>query len=165
MTNQERENQYVEAYRAYAEEILRYFFFRVYDRELARELTQEAFMKVWKYMVDGKDITHIKAFLYRVAYHIVVDHSRKKKEQSLDEMMESGFDVVSKELSKQDALDIHAVIHEMEQLGEKYREILFLRYMDGLSPKEIGTIMGLSENVVSVRIHRGIKQVQKKITI
>ena len=45
-------------------------------------------------------------------------------------------------------------------MGEKYRDILLMRYVDDLPVGDIATALELSENVVSVRIHRGIKQLR-----
>jgi len=42
-------------------------------------------------------------------------------------------------------------------LPDVYREVLVLRFVDGLGPKEISALVEESENVVSVRIHRGLK--------
>lgn len=54
-TSEQKKGQFINAYNEYSDEIFRYCFYRVYDREKARELSQETFMKVWKYLQD-KDI-------------------------------------------------------------------------------------------------------------
>ena len=46
-------------------------------------------------------------------------------------------------------------------LDEKYRDVVLMRYVDELSPKEISEVVGESENNVSVRIHRGLKQLKE----
>ena len=46
------------------------------------------------------------------------------------------------------------------QLDDLYRDIILLRYAEDLPPKEIARITGLSENVVSVRIHRGVEKLR-----
>ena len=53
---------------------------------------------------------------------------------------------------------IHAFI---PHLPETYREVITLRYVDGFTPKEIATMIGISENVVSVRIHRGTRKLRE----
>jgi len=49
----------------------------------------------------------------------------------------------------------------LQKLPDAYREALSLRYIEGLSPQEIGKIVGESENAVSVRIHRGLKKLKE----
>ena len=51
----------------------------------------------------------------------------------------------------------------LQELPDAYREVLSLRYVDGLSPSEIGGIVGESENAVSVRIHRGLKKLKEML--
>ncbi len=162
MTAEQKREQFTESYNEHADAIFRYVLFRVYDRERAHELTQEVFMKVWKTISEGKEIDNLRAFLYKVAYHIVVDNSRKKKEQSLDTLMETGFQVTGSTGKKlEDMNDIRMLIEQVEEMGDKYRDIMLMRYVDDLPVGEIATALGLSENVVSVRIHRAIKQLRK----
>ena len=72
--------------------IFRHCYFRVFDRERARDLVQETFLKTWEYLTRGHDIENIRAFLYRVATNLIIDDSRRKKEISLEQLSESGFD-------------------------------------------------------------------------
>jgi RNA polymerase sigma-70 factor (ECF subfamily) len=48
----------------------------------------------------------------------------------------------------------------LQTLPDVYKEALSLRYVEGLTPKEIADIVGESENAVSVRIHRGLKKLK-----
>ena len=49
----------------------------------------------------------------------------------------------------------------LKSLDEIYRVVITMRFLDGMSPKEIAEALDVSENVVSVRIHRGIARLQK----
>jgi RNA polymerase sigma-70 factor, ECF subfamily len=160
----EKKEQFIHAYNEYQDSIFKFFYFRVYNKEKAQELTQDTYIKVWKYVVDGKEITYMKAFVYKVAYHLVVDYSRKKKEKSLDALLEEGIQFADQRRpSEKDRIDWIATMQEVDKLDEKYKEIIKMRYVDGLSPKDIGNIIGSSENVVSVRLHRGLKKVKATI--
>ncbi|PIT86452.1 MAG: hypothetical protein COU33_03120 [Candidatus Magasanikbacteria bacterium CG10_big_fil_rev_8_21_14_0_10_43_6] len=164
MDAEEKKEQFIAAYNEHQDSIFKFFYFRVYNREKALELTQDTYIKVWKYVIDGKEIIHMKAFVYKVAYHLVVDYSRKKKEQSLDALLDEGMQFAdNKGLSYSDTIDWMASMQEVEKLDETYRDIIKMRYVDGLSPKEIGEIVGSSENAISVRLHRGLKKVQATI--
>ena len=48
----------------------------------------------------------------------------------------------------------------IDELDEAYREIVLMRFVEDLPPKDIARITGLSENVVSVRIHRGVEKLR-----
>ncbi len=161
VTAEQKKEQFIDAYNEYSDEIFRYCFFRVYDREKAREMAQETFMRAWKYLVDGKEIEQPRAFLYKTAYHLIVDNSKKKSADSLEKMMKAGFDLVDKkQCNKQDYLDVMAVKQEIEGLDEKYRELIQLRLIEDLPIKDIAFIVGESENYVAVNLHRGLKKLK-----
>ncbi len=156
------EKQFLEAYEKYADAIFRHCYFRLSDEEQARDIMQETFLKTWEYIAQGKEIKNIRAFLYRVAHNQIVDHYRKKKESSLEGLQEKGFEPrhdIRENLM--DTVDAKSVVETIEKLDEKYRDTILMRYVDELSVQEIAEILGESENLVSVHIHRGIQQLRK----
>ena len=153
--------QFLQVYDELADAIFRHCYFRVSDRERAKELTQEVFMKTWEYMAHGDSIKNIKSFLYKVANNLIIDEYRKKKSVSLDELRDSGFEPkveVTREIES--SLDAKGLLTVVEKLDIKHREVIIMRYIDDLSPKEIAEIVGESENNVSVRLHRAIKKIR-----
>ncbi|MBX4200907.1 RNA polymerase sigma factor, partial [Candidatus Parcubacteria bacterium] len=88
LPNDPRQQEFLDAYKQHADAIYRHCYFRVYNKDLAEDLTQETFIKTWKYIVEGKKVDNIKAFLYRVAVNLIIDHSRKKKALALDDVKE-----------------------------------------------------------------------------
>lgn len=152
---------FTEAYEAYADAIFRHCYFRVFNRDRAKELMQETFMKTWEYLSKGEKVDNIRAFLYKVANNLVIDEIRKKKEVSLDTLMETGyepgFDGSSEMKSKVDQWKVLSTFHKIEK---SYREVLIMRHVDGLSPSEIAEVTGESPNVISVRLHRGLQQLR-----
>lgn len=157
-----------EAFEQYSDALFRHCFFRLSDREKALDLTQETFLRVWKYNENGGEIEDVKAFLYRTLNNLVVDEYRKKKTVSLDSLLEEDGvsegdfdDLISNDRSSfEQAIDAKRALVILERLPEKYRTALTLRYVDGLSPKEIAEITNETENVVSVRIHRGLAKLR-----
>ena len=61
---------FADAYDAYADAIFRHCAFRCFNRERARELMQETFIKAWDFLVSGKDIDNVQAFLYKTANNL-----------------------------------------------------------------------------------------------
>ncbi len=156
---QPQHDEFLKAYDLYADAIFRHCYFRVYDREKAREMMQDVFMKTWEYLSKGKEVDSLRAFLYRVANNMIIDYSRRKKESSLDTMREEGFEPAGVDRTTL-AAEAGQVIALLEKLDEKYRDAVKMRYLDDLSPKEIAHALGETENVISVRIHRGIAQLR-----
>lgn len=159
-SQKEEEKAFLAAYDAYGDAIFRFLCMKIADRETARDLTQETFTRAWDFCVEGGKIREWKPFLYRTAYNLVVDTYRKKKAVSLDALIEDkGFTVPDDHASDKTTIaraEMSRVRHAIDELDETYRDIILLRYIEDLPPKEIARITRLSENVVSVRIHRGI---------
>lgn len=162
------QKQFVESYDEFADDIFKHCFFRVSDRELALDMMQETFTKVWKYVSSGKDIHNIRAFLYKVANNIVIDYYRKKKEVSLEKMEERSEvpfqieDTGSGERILEES-EIKIITEWIGKIDEPYKQAVTLRYIDGLSIDEIAEIVGESNNNVSVRINRGVKKLKDLI--
>ncbi len=156
--------QFSEAYDQYADAIFRHCYFRVRDRQVARDLMQETFTKAWLYASNGRGaIASLRAFLYTVANHLIIDRSRKKKEASLEALAENGFDPGERDTALgRDPIAADAVRAILEDINPKYRQALQLHYFDDLSPKEIAQVLGISKNNVSVRLHYGIKQLRQR---
>lgn len=163
---QEIQQQFLTAYGSYSSAIYRHCFFRVYSKTRAEELVQETFMRVWQYMSQGKDIDNIRAFLYRVANNLIIDESRKKKEESLEVLMEKspGFEpsyTGHKTMEKK--VLYNEVIEGMDDLPADYKDILMLRYVNDLDPKEIAQILETNANNVSVKINRAVKALKGRM--
>ncbi len=159
----ELEREFLAAHDEHTDALFRHVLIRVRDREIAKDIVQETFSRTWVYLSEGKKVDYIRAFLYRVANNLIVDGSRKKKSSSLDAMMDDdGFEPVDESI--RDFADKPAAREAMkmlEGLDEIYRTAITMRYVDEMSPREIATQLGVSENVVSVRIHRGIERLSK----
>lgn len=156
------EELFLRAYDDYADAIFRHCFFRVRDREVAKDLTQDTFLRTWRALGRGVKIDNIRAFLYRVALNLVIDYSQKKKMLSLDTLAEDGFEPGLDNSEKlQNFLDGSRALERLEEIGPKYRDAVYLRYVEELSPQEIADILGENENTISVRIHRGVEKLRE----
>lgn len=152
------ETEFLEAYDAYADAIFRHCYYRLFDRERAKDVMQDAFIRTWEYMQKGEKVDNIRALLYRIANNLIIDFVRRKKEASLDAMQEEGFDPATDDDMAHIAerLDGGQAIEALKRLDDTHREVLVLRYVNGLQPTEIAEITGETANTVSVRIHRGL---------
>lgn len=159
------QEEFLKAYESFADAIFRHCFFRVYQHEQAKDLTQQTFMKVWQYLASGNQVENLRALLYKTANNLIIDESRKKRETvSLEGLEEKGMEPSDNPRSKWEAgLDHECLLPYLTQLDEKSREVVVMRYIDDLSPKEIATILEETPNVVSVRLHRAMTQLRKLI--
>ncbi len=157
-----REQQFLEAYEKHSGAIFRYCYYRVFDREKAKDCVQEAFSRTWKYLAEGNHIDNIRAFVYRTANNIIIDESRKRKNASLDTIMEKGFTPSTDPRQKQEHYFLgRDMLRIVKSLDEKHREVILLKYVEDLSTKEIANILHETENNVYVRMSRGLQKVKE----
>jgi len=161
----ELENQFSKAYEAYSESIYRHCFFRVWRKGRAEELLQETFLRLWVYLREGNKVENIRALLYKIANNLIIDESRKKKEESLDQILENPERREPKSNDHQDIeknILIQEVLSQIQVLEEGDRDLLVMRFIDDLDPKDIAEILSISANHASVKINRALKNLKEK---
>ncbi len=164
----DQEKFFLEAFDKYGDALFRHAVLRISDREKAIDLVHDTYTKVWSYVCRGHEIDQFRPFLYKVLNNLIIDEYRKIKESSLDALFEiEGVDEGTfDELTGDDVESLAATIDGkkafelLAELPEAYQEIITLRFVDQLGPKEISELIEESENVVSVRLHRGLKQLR-----
>lgn len=153
-------------YEKESDAIFRFCLFRVSDREQALDITQETFLRLWKNLSDEKEILNDRAFIFTVARNLIIDWYRKKKSVSFEDLSteEEGYD--PSDGMTLDHFELKAdgriLLDKINDLTPTYRQPVYLRYVEDLSPPEIGEILGISANAASVRINRGIEELRKK---
>ena len=161
----DQENQFLKAYDTYSESIYRHCFFRVWRKGRAEELLQETFLRLWTYLIEGNKIENVRALLYKIANNLIIDESRKKKEESLDQILENPERPEPKSNDHQDIeknILIQEVLSQIQVLGDEDRNLLVMRFIDDLDPKDIAEILNISANNVSVKINRALKNLKEK---
>ncbi|KKT41949.1 MAG: RNA polymerase sigma factor SigX [Candidatus Giovannonibacteria bacterium GW2011_GWA2_44_13b] len=158
--------EFIKSYDAYADALFRHCYFRLYDRELAKDLVQSTYMKVWEYIASGKEVKNMRAFLYKVAHNMIIDEFRKNKGPtlSIDELKEKGIEPQDGLFEKlKSGAEVKNLLDIFNKLEPAHREVVIMRYVDELTPKEIAAITGESENVISVRLHRAMARAKEII--
>lgn len=160
------EKEFLAGYDAYADAIFRHLSFRVRDRETAKDMLQQTFTKVWEYMTKGGEIENMRAFLYKTAGNLIIDSYRKKGAQSLDALLEEGFEMGDEEAAPVSTVaEVGELREALLKIPDPYRQVVTMRYIDELSPQEIAQATGETANAVSVRIHRGVEMLKKELRI
>lgn len=150
-----------EIYQENAKLVFRFLLKYCHDPQLAEELTQETFFRAMN-SIDRYDYScKISVWLCQIAKHIYLQYLAKQgkeipsEEISTDEMIgrntsEKGIE--DQVIRRYELLD---VLKDMQSLPEQMREVIYLRTMAELSFKEIGEILGKSENWARVTFYRG----------
>jgi len=165
------EERFLKAFEEYNDALFRHAFLRISDRERAVDVVHDTFTKVWAYVRNGHEIDQFRPFLYKVLNNLIIDEYRKAKEASLDAILavegvdEGSFDELSESTVESLAatLDGKKAFEMLHTMPDTYKEVIILKFVDGLGPKEIAGLLEESENVVSVRLHRGLKVLRQMI--
>ncbi len=139
----------------------------VNNRELAEELSQDAFVKAYKYLADFKGNSKFSTWLYTIVNTTCLTHLRKKKDETIlleEEKMISISDNTY-EQKPNDKLDQKTqkqlLERAMKHLPESDAQILNLFYQAEQSIDEVGMIMGLTTSNVKVKLFRARQKLKE----
>lgn len=165
MSQNTQEKVFVESFSEYGDVIFRFCMVKVSSVELAEDMTQEVFTRYWQYLRDGKEMTNTRSFLYTIANNMAKDWYKKKKADSLDESIESGRVPKDKTADPAAIASYQEVLDTISDLEQTDKEVLLLKHVEGLSPKDIAAVLDETTNTVSVRLNRATARLQKKLGI
>jgi RNA polymerase sigma-70 factor, ECF subfamily len=145
----------------YQHRLLRYLVYLTGNRELAKDLFQETWIRVLErgHQYDGQ--RKFSTWLYAVARNLTIDHFRKKRTVSLDGLME---DEQHAPIDPCPLAWEHVARHELtEQINAallgipaQYREVVVLRFKDELTLEEMVAVTGSPLGTVKSRLYRGL---------
>jgi len=155
---------FVKAYDLYVDQIYRFIYFKVGNKEEAEDLSSAVFLKIWSYLQENNiiDSKTLRPLLYKIARNIIIDHYRKinqRENVSLDKTMEQGglIDVKQDIAQRAEVMsDLMVIETKLPELKEEYREVIIMRYINELSIKEIAEILDKSKGNVRVLIYRAL---------
>lgn len=145
-------------YKENAKIVYHYLYSRCKDEELALDLTQETFLKAYESMERFDGSCKISTWLCQIAKHLLYRHWEKtgrqiptEPEKLLQNAPAAKENTESAVLTRIELIDC---LKELQKLPEQLREVMYLRVMSDLSYREIGEIMGKSENWARVGFYR-----------
>jgi RNA polymerase sigma-70 factor (ECF subfamily) len=140
------------------------------DADGARDVAQEAFMRVWRALERFDFSMAFPTWLYRITVNLAIDHLRRNKRHKgvdIDIFREAladenpGQSPDHAEGSRELATKVRQVLQTMD---EKYRTVLALRDLEGLSSKQISDITSITHATVRWRLHVARKQFREAWT-
>lgn len=148
-------------YHSYLDRIHRYVYCRVFDRELAEDITSLVFLKVWEHLDTFQSGTSpFAGWLYRIAHNAVIDHYRTRKAVvSLEEVAPQKLSYGDEVEDKLD-LKIHSqeLAEALKELTGIQREVLILRFIFGLTTLEIARRLDKRPGAIRAVQMRGLKR-------
>lgn len=153
------------------EKLFTYILFFVRDREMANDMFQETFFKVVSRLQQGKYIANGKfsAWLMRIAHNVIMDWYRQQRAQNIvDAPKENDLSNVGSTLlesSREGELVNNQVMEDvrrmMSHLPASQREVVFMRFYQQMSFKEIAEATGVSINTALGRMRYAILNLRR----
>lgn len=147
-----------EIYKEYSKIVYKYLISITNNDELAEELMQETFESAVKNINKFRQECSVKTWLCTIAKNKWIDFYKKKKklnETNIDEINEKFLISNSFEEDYTDKEQIINMYKKIHKLDEKTKEVIYLRIKSDFSFKEIGSIMGCSEEWARITFYRG----------
>jgi RNA polymerase sigma-70 factor (ECF subfamily) len=156
-------------YDQYLDQIYNYVFYRVGNTQDAEDLTEMVFLKAFEYLSrskSGKKLENARAWIFRIAHNLVVDHYRTKKSYtSIDDDFLIHSSDPQPETAFQQKEEFQGMIKALKSLDPTFQQVLICRFIDGLSHRETARIMNIKENHVRILQFRALKKVRALLNL
>lgn len=168
---QKDKEAFIKAYDSHINDIYRFVFFKVSQKEEAEDITSQTFLKCWDYILSNSitDNRTLKSLFYKVAKNLIIDYYRQQsnKQITLKNGATSSLNIVDEKQDLQKIMeskdDSDQVIEKLGELKDEYREVIILSYINGLSIAEIADIMDKSKGNIRVLLYRALKALKDLI--
>jgi RNA polymerase sigma factor (sigma-70 family) len=140
------------------------------DEDLADDLLQDLFIKFWQNKLRIGSISNVKAYFYRSARSIVLNHikSSNLKDSKLDAMPEPDLEFSKEELILSQEFDIELkglMAEALNKLPVKQREVVYMRFYEDLEYTQIAEITGIRYQSVINHVYRAIQLLRDQYTL
>ena len=146
-------------YELHRKELEQYLYSLTRSRETAEDMVHDLFVKlITKWESGSYELKYIKPLMYRIAYHLFVDHYRRMQTAAARSGKESQKSQIKRSISTE---EIHDAINEaMEQLTEEQSELLHIRLYGHISIQEAATMLGISTRKAYRELEKALKVVE-----
>ena len=154
-------------YERHSREVWALAYARRMDADLARDVAQEAFLRLWKCWEDGEAIANPRAWLMRVARNLAEDHAKSAFRRNGTQPPEAlnglhGHD--PQPLERLERNETFARIRALlEELPENDRTLLTLRYALDYDAQAIAELLGINATAVHMRLSRARQRLAERL--
>ena len=149
-----------EIYKSYATTVYKYLLSMTHDEDLSEELTQETFYQAIRTIDRYDESCRISTWLCGIAKNVLITYRRKNRQH------EELTDWDSPQQPEQDEVirseERVLLIRRIHELQDPTREVMYLRVFGELSFREIGEVLGKTENWARVTFYRGKEKLRKE---
>ncbi len=139
------------------DKIYHYCYFRLYDKQLAQDITQETFLRFFRQDLS-LDSNKELPYLYTIAKNLCVDNFRQKNAERLEDVTEDAAYNPT-----EDWINNLALKSVISRLSQEEQELIFLRYVNEIGVAAICRITGLSRFAVYRRLSKISKWLKEEL--
>lgn len=158
-------------YEMFYDRVYQTAYFITRDEYLAQDVVQETFLKAFRRLDDLEDGAKAGAWLNTIASRSAIDMLRKRKKWNGTPLEDVLLETEQKKCSFPNPTEQEAefiwmkeqVVKEMSALKPEYRQVLLLKYEQGLQDEEIADVLQEKVGTVKSRIHRARKQLKSVV--
>ena len=155
-----RKRRFVKMYDEFADDIYRFLFVHVRVETIAEDLAADTFTRAWQ-NIGTFDFRYPKAWLYAIARNRLADYWRTLHTVPLEEDFDMPDEREGVEETVDRALQSQQIMQGIAQLSHEMGMVVTLRFLQGLSARETGKVLGMSEGNVRVMQYRALKKLKE----
>lgn len=149
-------------YNQFNNKIYSYFYYRVnFNKKLAEDLTSEVFLKAFKNFSDFDGNKSFQSWIYAISRNHLINHYKQSKREA--PFSEAENFLYYEDNSVVERYELEKVLAVINQMPETDKEILLLRYVQGLTNVEIADHLGMAEGAVRTQFSRSLEKLRKII--
>jgi RNA polymerase sigma-70 factor (ECF subfamily) len=154
-------------YRRYLDRVYAYAFYQLGDHHDAEDATERTFLAALAALPTfDPDGAGFRAWLFRIAHNTVSNARRTRRRRHADPLPE-GFERPAPDADPAGlvarAEELRRVLGALGELPEERRQVVLLRFVDGLSAREIGEVLGRSPGAARVLLHRALRDLAGRL--
>lgn len=131
------------------------------DKEIAKELTQEIFIKVFEHLKEFKGTSSLSTWIYSITYNHCIEYFRKNKkiyssdynnENEIYDIIDDEEEYIENKIIEE--IEIDKINRILDLLNPEEKALILMKYQDNIPIKEIEKVLKLSESAIKMRLKR-----------
>lgn len=150
-----------ELYALFHRPLYNYLFRLCWNRSLAEDLLQDAFLRLWKAAPKYEPTAKVSTYVFRIAHNLFLNEAARKREKALERADEELRADPASDLGRRELRS--AVQRAIEELPEGERECLILSEYHGFKYQEISEVLGIPVGTVKSRMFSAVQRLREAL--
>lgn len=160
----QKSEQFERLYQSHSDRIYRLCVGYLQDEVEIKDLFQQVMLNIWNNLDSFRGDSQLSTWVYRITVNTAITYSQNR--QKLEQRFKLESDFANTEYDKASELSFDPLpqlreLHDCIYKLKKQNRIIITLYLEGLSYREIGKVVGISENYAGVKINRIKKELER----